>query len=404
MRLRPTMTGNAAVVSAVVLAVAGWFFGQQFFVVGAIVIAVLWLSSLVMLIGTRTQLQLSETVEPRLVAPGADVTVVTTAANLGSRTLQLVTLSEGSSSRGGIRSSEQLTFLPRLSAGESVTWKRLFSTSQRGSFSEKTAGVTVDDPWGWLKKYGTINAGTELLVHPVIWDLRSHFFSDATAPLMQRLIQERQLDPDFDFSHLRDYQVGDDIRQIHWKTSARRGQPVVLMSEQSTTEPLGIVLNLHSEHLGHDNYERALSATASVASLLLASQYEVQLTLLFPTETVTLELTDDADLHGLLIALARQPQFSDIDPAVITTRHVDSLMAMVDPQPLSPQFYIGVHAAERETESSLWCSIVTHSVADSSPSRDGRTLTWSNTERFDTLWSQFWGGAVTNQRGGQHAS
>lgn len=404
MRLRPTLTGYAALLGVVLLAVAGWYFGQRFLIVGALVIAVLWLSSLVGLLANRTELQLVETVEPRLVAPGADVTVVTTATNLGKRTLRLVTLSEGSSSRGGIRSSEQLTFLPRLDARESVTWKRLFSTHQRGSFSEKSAVVTVDGAWGWLKKHGTISAGTELLVHPVIWDLRSHFFHDATAPLMQRLIQERQLDPDFDFSHLRDYQVGDDIRQIHWKTSARRGQPVVLMSEQSTTEPLSVVLNLHSEHLDHDSYERALSVTASLASLLLASQHEAQLTLLLPTETLTLELTDDADLLGVFIALARQPQFSDLDPAVIATRHVESLIAMLDPQPFAPQFYIGVQPPNFETASSLWCAIVTGADTSGSHDHDVRTLRWATTERFDTLWSQFWGSTVTGQHGGHYAS
>lgn len=71
---------------------------------------------------------------------------------------------------------------------------------------------------------------------------------------------------DISFHALRDYRPGDERRHIHWKTTARTGQLTVRQFEETRRSHLIVALSLStSDYSGADEFELAVSATASIA-------------------------------------------------------------------------------------------------------------------------------------------
>lgn len=90
-----------------------------------------------------------------------------------------------------------------------------------------------------------------------------------------------------DFYGMRDYRQGDDVRDIHWKTSARRGQLILREFEEEEARTLALCLD-HRWRLApgapkeavdkhRDDIERSIGVCAGLAQELLARGYAVSL-------------------------------------------------------------------------------------------------------------------------------
>lgn len=80
--------------------------------------------------------------------------------------------------------------------------------------------------------------------------------------------------PAADDVSLRDYRTGDDLRRVHWRSSARRGSLVVRQDERSGRRPASVLLDLPLED---DAAEWSISLAASAALALLAAGHHVRL-------------------------------------------------------------------------------------------------------------------------------
>jgi uncharacterized protein (DUF58 family) len=80
--------------------------------------------------------------------------------------------------------------------------------------------------------------------------------------------------PSPDDASLRDYREGDDLRRVHWKSSARRGEMLVRSDERAGRRPATVILDLPRES---DALEWTISAGASIALSVLASGHPVRL-------------------------------------------------------------------------------------------------------------------------------
>ena len=70
-----------------------------------------------------------------------------------------------------------------------------------------------------------------------------------------------RLEPGGEFLNLRDYEPGDDLRHVHWRSTARRGQLMVRQNEARRRTPVLVMLDVRPG--GHDraSFERAVEAT-----------------------------------------------------------------------------------------------------------------------------------------------
>ena len=119
------------------------------------------------------------------------------------------------------------------------------------------------DPFGLASTVTTLVPPTDLLVYPRVHVLR---------PLSSPVGEDprggtRPLAPGAggdEFSTLRAYQVGDDLRWVHWPSTARRGDLVVRQHEAPRQGRLTVLLDARAGVHTEATFEAAVSAAASI--------------------------------------------------------------------------------------------------------------------------------------------
>jgi uncharacterized protein (DUF58 family) len=80
---------------------------------------------------------------------------------------------------------------------------------------------------------------------------------------------------------VRDYRVGDDLRRVHWRSTARTGSLMVRREEQPWQSRCTLFIDnrarVHRGQGPHSSLERAVTAAASIAVHLTAHGYQVRL-------------------------------------------------------------------------------------------------------------------------------
>ncbi|MEL7975448.1 DUF58 domain-containing protein [Isoptericola sp. F-RaC21] len=119
------------------------------------------------------------------------------------------------------------------------------------------------DPLGLLRREVQLTQVEELFVHPVTKPLTGSstgFLKDLEGRVTTDLS-----DSDVSFHALRDYVPGDDLRHVHWKTTARTGQLVVRQFEETRRSHLAVLLSTrHDDYASDDEFELAVSVCGSL--------------------------------------------------------------------------------------------------------------------------------------------
>lgn len=115
---------------------------------------------------------------------------------------------------------------------------------------------------------------------------------------------------------VREYRIGDDLRRIHWRSTARTGETMVRQDEEPARRRALVVLDDRAgSHAGSGNggsFEWTVTAVASVTSRLLAERFEVHL---FFASDVSGRVEP---IDGLDQALDR---LAAVQPSAITSAH-----------------------------------------------------------------------------------
>ena len=122
-------------------------------------------------------------------------------------------------------------------------------------------------PFGLLRRSIDVELPVELLVYPAlvpVADLALHAEVSSLGEA-QGAVRARS----GEFHGLRELRSGDDPRDVHWRTSARRGRPFVREFEEEAARSLVIVLETAVDEDAGPAFENAVSHAASLALLLL---------------------------------------------------------------------------------------------------------------------------------------
>ena len=80
---------------------------------------------------------------------------------------------------------------------------------------------------------------------------------------------------------VREYRIGDDLRRIHWPSTARTGETMVRQDEEPSRRRALVILDdraaVHAGTGSGGSFEWSVTAVASVVSLLLGERFEVHL-------------------------------------------------------------------------------------------------------------------------------
>jgi uncharacterized protein (DUF58 family) len=273
----PTRSGIALLVAGVACLLAGYRLGYpQLDLLGcaAVLAVVLALAA----VAWRPSLELSRDLSPTRVVRGEPAVCVLTVRNTGRLPLPHAIVHD----RLGERRVP--VEVPFLHAGADATLTYRLDTTRRGVFE---AG-----PLRWERRDAL---GLAAVGRPA-GDTRSLYVHPATHP-MSIVPSGRARNPEGPadtvvasgavFHRLREYVAGDDLRQIHWRSSARTGS-LMVRENLDTSLPATTVL-LDTTYAGYDGETCFEEAVELVASALAAAAR-----LGFPARCVAGEATIDA--------------------------------------------------------------------------------------------------------------
>jgi uncharacterized protein (DUF58 family) len=217
--------------------------------------------------------------------------------------------------RGGRRLEAPEHRCPRLEPGRTIAIDSVVTFHDRGVHHLTGIEVTTTFPFGLFEKTLRVPAEAEPLVYPAIGTLGRTAGRTAAEDGPAGTLRGTA-----GLSHLRDYQIGDDPRYIHWKHSARRAKLVVREPEREGARSLVLVfsnrlppdpLPIHREW-----FEDGVRLTASLADGAIRDGWEV---LMVTWDGVSRRGRGTVHLERLLRTLAT------IGPS--TAPHTDGLIA-----------------------------------------------------------------------------
>ena len=273
----PTRRGWAVGLTAVALAAAGRVLGVfELFVLAAGAAGLLGAGAVSVL--RRVDMEASRQLRPARVHAGGNTRVELVVVNRSRRRSPVLTVrdSVAPSPAPGHRRPPSGTekrrharfLLAPLPPGEENRATYRLPAEARGTYSVGPLEALVGDSLGLWSQASVIAPTVELTVYPAVEDVAPlpHARGDdptAGAPRPAAVGPSGE-----EFYGLRPYQVGDDLRRVHWRSTARTGDLVVRQLEQPWQGRATVLLDVRATTHGGATFEVAVSAAASI---LLAS-------------------------------------------------------------------------------------------------------------------------------------
>ena len=136
----------------------------------------------------------------------------------------------------------------------------------RGRFEVGPLVAHLTDPFGLAKRRIELSGTSELVVYPRIWTLSDEIPLGGAAGGGHGRTQP--LASGEDLAHVREYVRGDDLRKVHWATTAHRGRLMIRQPEAPRDPRATLLLDARDQvHRGvgtSSSLETAISAAASV--------------------------------------------------------------------------------------------------------------------------------------------
>ena len=308
-RLRPTARGWSFAGVAVVLLIGAPVLGQRDILRVGVLLAVLLVVAGWSSVRSARTLDLVARSKSELVEAGVSSTVRLTVLGRSRSGVRLVVEDQAPLTLGG---TARLA-VPRLREGQTLDLEYKVRAEVRGSYPLGPATLIARDVFGLVTASRTVGESVTLDVLPRVHPLADLTLGELGGARGSSASASAAASPD-DVS-IREYRVGDDLRRVHWRSTARRGS-VMVRSDEHPGRP-DVVLLLDSRagaHAGRgagSSLEWAVSLTASAAVHLHRRGHRVRL-LHDGAFDPPRELDDTSAVRGLMRSLARlQPGSPD---------------------------------------------------------------------------------------------
>jgi uncharacterized protein (DUF58 family) len=150
-----------------------------------------------------------------------------------------------------------------LQPGETVRAAYRLPTAERGIFPLGPLTIGLTDPFGLATQAREAAPGATLVVYPrieAIHPLAQAPGADPTGTTGQPALAYGGED----FYALRNYETGDDLRRVHWPSSARSDDLMIRQDELPWQGRISVLVDLRAPQHSPASLELALSAAASV--------------------------------------------------------------------------------------------------------------------------------------------
>ncbi|HEX9415740.1 MAG TPA: DUF58 domain-containing protein [Gaiellaceae bacterium] len=133
----------------------------------------------------------------------------------------------------------------------------------RGRYVLEHARAVLEDPFGLERVEAQLPATAALLVYPRLVPL-DRLFSDvgATLPEGRRLLMRRP--SGFDLHSVREYQEGESLRRVHWRSTAKRGRLMVKELEDAPRDEVAVLLDAQAGTAAGASFDMLVRAAGSI--------------------------------------------------------------------------------------------------------------------------------------------
>jgi len=271
-----TLRGRSFVSAGLACVLAAFVVGQQdvlrlgLFVLGLPVLAAFWAMR------SRYRLAHSREVVPPRAPVGAVAEVRLHVKNLSAWPTTVLLLEDRLSYTLGGRPR---FVLDRVESGGARDVTYPIRSDVRGKYALGPLSVRVADPFGLCELTRAFTACDELIVTPVVHNLPEIGLGGEWAGGGDTRSRSVASAGENDAS-TREYRHGDDLRKVHWKSTARTGELMVRREEQPWQSRSTLILDTRSAaHLGDgpgSSFEWAVSAAASIGIHLAHSGHSLR--------------------------------------------------------------------------------------------------------------------------------
>lgn len=308
-RPRPTARGWSLLFVGIVLTGAGWALTQRDMArVGSFLVALPLFSALGLTV-RRPRLTGTRTLSAQRAEVGRPLSVALQIRNDGRRLVEgpvhdAVPAGTGDPVRFTVGS---------LAPGEARTVTYRVLPRRRGQLELGPLHTVLVEPLGLARRHHIAGAPTPVLVYPALQPLPEILGSrslpgDESGPTATTAGAS---------VNLREYREGDDLRRVHWRSTARRGELMVRSDEPASAPRTGVLLdNRANAYLraagGEPVMERAIGLAASVCVAATERGHRVSLSTLDARGRVSTTRTEPLE------ALAR------LEPAPVDSLSVET--------------------------------------------------------------------------------
>lgn len=272
-----TGRGRSFLYGAAAAALCALILGEKDFLRIAVLLATLPLLAAWTVGRSRYRLACTRVLEPNRVQVGMTARVLLRLENLSTFTTGTLLLEDRLPYALG---SRPRIVLERLARRHTSTVAYTVRADVRGRFEVGPLVVRLTDPFGLCELTRSFPSIDHLVVIPQVVTLPMVRLAGEYAGAGESHARSVAVHGDDDAA-TREYRYGDDLRRVHWRSTARTGELMVRREEQPWESRATIMLDTRARaHRGEGptaSFEWAVSAVASVAEHLRHAGYKVRL-------------------------------------------------------------------------------------------------------------------------------
>lgn len=224
--------------------------------------------ALLVRVPTRVEARLE--LRPSSTVAGTSGTAVLEVTNRGWSTLRHQVV--GVRVRGGTQDDRAFARLPPLRRGEPHRQEIVLPAMERGIVEVGPVGARRTDPLGLFVRDLEWTGVADLAVRPRMIAIDS--IDPGYVPSQDGMASEEVSMSDLAFHALREYVPGDDLRHVHWRSSARAGVLHVRQYHDTRRSHVVVVVDRHrAAYPRPQDFELALSIATSLVTRLADEGY-----------------------------------------------------------------------------------------------------------------------------------